>query len=303
VFLPRHNPIVAQETQQMQTVPIIVAFDQKETVALFTVNTIIDLIFLFDICLNFFTTFINSNGDEVTDLKVISNHYLRTYFITDFCGSFPVDNFYGRYADDDTTGKFLNLSDLFKLFRILRLGTIIRYMRAKDESKALIKLGQVTLYLLIWIHLTGCLYYTVATRNEEWIPVPDFVTGTTDLYDSSLLRRYITAYYHGMWLLKGNEVGPRDTESAMLGAICIILGSLITAILFGEMAVLMSNLNRRSTQFQSILDSTLTTMENMKLPKQLAHKILDYVTATQHSLSAQEEYESFRKFISPGLQH
>lgn len=284
------------------TVPLVAAFNEKETVTLFAVNTIIDFIFLGDIAMNFFTTFINSNGDEVTDLREISKHYLRTYFIVDFCGSFPIDNFYGRYADDKEVGEILNLSDLLKLVRILRLGRIIRFMRAKDEAKALIKLGQVTLYLLIWIHLTCCLYYSVATRNGDWIPVPDFVTGTTDLYESSLLRKYVTAYYHGMWLLKGNEVGPRDTETAMLGAILIILGSLITAILFGEMAVLMSNLNRRSTHFQSILDSTLTTMGNMKLPKPLANKILDYITATQHSLSAQEEYETFQKYISPGLQ-
>eukprot|EP00359_Climacostomum_virens_P009226 CAMPEP_0204918572 /NCGR_PEP_ID=MMETSP1397-20131031/16238_1 /ASSEMBLY_ACC=CAM_ASM_000891 /TAXON_ID=49980 /ORGANISM="Climacostomum Climacostomum virens, Strain Stock W-24" /LENGTH=950 /DNA_ID=CAMNT_0052091901 /DNA_START=48 /DNA_END=2900 /DNA_ORIENTATION=- len=284
------------------TVPMQVAFEEKETIALFTVNTIIDFIFLGDIVLNFFTTFINSNGDEVTDLKVIGKHYLRTYFLIDFCGSFPIDNFYNRYSGGTTAGQILTLSDLLKLIRILRLGRIIRFMRAKDETKALIKLAQVALYLLIWVHLTGCLYYAVVTRNEEWIPVPDFVTGTTNLYESDLLRKYVTAYYHGMWLLKGNEVGPIDTESAMLGAICTILGSLITAILFGEMAVLMSNLNRRETHFQSILDSTLTTMENMKLPKQLCNKILDYILATQHSLSAQEEYETFQKYISPRLQ-
>lgn len=285
------------------TVPIEVAFDVEDSLELFTLNTIIDLIFCFDIVLCFFTTFISSSGDEVTDVKEICKHYLCTYFFIDLFGSVPIDNFMGRYGDTQGVGDIFNLSDLLKLVRIMRLGRIIRFMRSKDNSKALIKLGQVTLYLLIWIHLTGCLYYAISTRNEEWIPVPDFVTGTTNLYESSLTRRYVTAYYHGMWLLKGNEVGPRDTEAAMLAAISIILGSLITAILFGEMAVLMSNLNRKATQFQSILDSTLTTMKHMKLPKALSDKILDYITATQHSLSVQEEYETFEKYISPGLQH
>ena len=46
------------------------------------------------------------------------------------------------------------------------------------------------------------------------------------------------------------------------------------------MAVLMSNLNRRQTKFQEILDGALTTMNNMKLPEHLTNNILDYITST-----------------------
>lgn len=34
-------------------------------------------------------------------------------------------------------------------------------------------------------------------------------------------------------------------------------------------------------------------MSNMKLPKDLTNDILNYITSTQSSLSAQEEYEMF----------
>jgi CRP-like cAMP-binding protein len=284
------------------TVPLFVAFEYRENDYLFSINTIIDFVFIADSVMNFFTTYINKNGDEVTDLKQISRNYLRFQFWIDFISCFPIDNFLRRYGPQSNAILVLNLSDLVRLIRILRLGRIIRYMRARDEAKALMKLGQVTLYLLIWIHLTACIWWALARQNGDWIPVPDFVTMTTTVFEDDLFTRYFTAFYHANWLLKGKEVGPKDTLMAFFASVLIIAGSLITAILFGEMAVLMSNLNRRQTQFQTILDSSLTTMENMKLPNELCNRILDYLTTTQSSLSAQEEYETFQKFISPTLQ-
>lgn len=72
-----------------------------------------------------------------------------------------------------------------------------------------------------------------------------------------------------MFLLIGGEVGPVKTVHAMMAGIAMIFGALITAVLFGEMAVLMSSLNRKSTRFQEIQDTANTAMKNMKLPEEL----------------------------------
>lgn len=80
----------------------------------------------------------------------------------------------------------MQLSDLLKLTRILRLGRIIRFTRARDDIKATLKLMQLTLYLIMWVHLTGCIWFLMIRGDEEWVPVPDFVTGVTDLYDRDI---------------------------------------------------------------------------------------------------------------------
>ena len=82
-------------------------------------------------------------------------------------------------------------------------------------------------------------------------------------------------------------MGPRVTIQAMMGGITMIFGALITAVLFGEMAVLMSNLNRKSTKFQVIQDTANTAMKNMKLPEDLQIKISDYLIYTQSMLDNQ----------------
>ena len=60
----------------------------------------------------------------------------------------------------------------------------------------------------------------------------------------------------------------------------MILGALIVSIMFGEMSVLMSNLNRRSVAFQNCTDTANTAMMNMKLPEELQLVIYDYLVYT-----------------------
>jgi len=134
------------------------------------------------------------------------------------------------------------------------------------------------LYLIMWVHLTGCLWYIIIKQDNEWLPVPDYITKTTDLYETSIWGKYFVSFYHAVWLLTGGEVGPRDNMQTSMASVLIIVGALITAVMFGEMAVLMSNLSQRSTKFQTLLDGSLTTMQNMHLPSYLINKILDYIT-------------------------
>ena len=45
----------------------------------------------------------------------------------------------------------------------------------------------------------------------------------------------------------GGEVGPRNATEACTGGVLILIGAMITAVMFGQMAVLMSNVNVKST--------------------------------------------------------
>ena len=102
-------------------------------------------------------------------------------------------------------------------------------------------------------------------------------------------------------MLVGGELQPRKTLDAFLSAILIVFGTLITSTLFGEIAVLMSNLNRKSTRFQEVQDTANTAMKNMKLPESVQIKISDYLIYTHAMLDTQEEYDRFESNLSPSL--
>jgi len=71
----------------------------------------------------------------------------------------------------------------------------------------------------------------------------------------------------------------------------MVLGALLNAILFGEISVLISNLNAKRAWFQNVMSSAMTTMHNIRVEPKLMHEILDFITDTQGSLSYQEEFE------------
>lgn len=73
------------------TVPIFVSFRIEETEEFFIVNSIIDVLFVADIILNFFSTYIDRNGEEVLDHKKIVKNYLKKAFFIDLVASLPLD--------------------------------------------------------------------------------------------------------------------------------------------------------------------------------------------------------------------
>ena len=115
------------------------------------------------------------------------------------------------------------------------------------------------------------MWFIIVSVDEVWIPPTDFIFFGTDIYndDVDIWWKYWISFYTAVFLLVGGEVGPRKPIDAAISSICIIIGAVITAVMFGEMAVLMANINRRSSNFQKILDTANTTMKNMKLPEQL----------------------------------
>jgi hypothetical protein len=175
------------------SIPFFVAFKPKEedTDYMFALNTIIDILFCADVVLNFYTTYIDHNGEEVLDQKKIVKRYLRFNFYIDLVASIPIDNFILVYGQNDSGSKTaLQLSDLLKLIRILRLGRIIRLMRAKDTFKSSMRLVMLVMYLFLWVHFTACFWFMIVSIEEEWVPVPDFFTGTSTIFNEDVWTQY-----------------------------------------------------------------------------------------------------------------
>jgi potassium voltage-gated channel Eag-related subfamily H protein 7 len=102
-------------------------------------------------------------------------------------------------------------------------------------------------------------------------------------------------------MLIGAEMGPVTNLQRIYTSVMIISGAIFQAVLFGEMAVLMSNLNAKTSRFQEIQDTTNTTMKNMKLPLTLQFAVTDYLVASQNKLDFRDEYDHFDQILAPSL--
>lgn len=72
------------------TLPISLGWTQFGT-NFKVVNILLEILFMFDVVLNFFTGYIRDDEVIVLDCKEARRHYLRTYFIPDLISSYPFD--------------------------------------------------------------------------------------------------------------------------------------------------------------------------------------------------------------------
>lgn len=57
------------------------------------------------------------------------------------------------------------------------------------------------------------------------------------------------------------------------------------------MAVVVQNLNKKSSEFLKKIDTANTAMKNMDLPEDLQSNVLNYIIFTQSSLDTKSEME------------
>ncbi len=79
-------------------------------------------------------------------------------------------------------------------------------------------------------------------------------------------------------------MGPRTNfELGFVGS-SMVAGAVINANIFGEMAVLVQMISRKSSRFQEQIDSSNTAMKNIRLTQDLQSNIRDYLIFTQSTL-------------------
>lgn len=255
-----------------------------------------------DVFINFRTTYVNSKtGEEIFDVKMITKNYLKGRFWIDILASLPMDVVTLIFAPSASNNIIFDLFGLLKLVRVLRLSRIIMYMNLKDDIKMSLKLVKLVFFLVMYIHCQGCAWQLIVKGNKQWIPPLDYVFVETHIYEESVSMQYWNAIYHSTLLLAGNDIGPRRDLQLIFCVTTLLICAIINANIFGNLAVLVSALNRKSTKFQEKLDTVNTAMKNMKLPEDTQKKVQNYIMSTQSTLDHQQEMDSFLNLISPSL--
>lgn len=68
-------------------------------------------------------------------------------------------------------------------------------------------------------------------------------------------------------MLVGIEILPQTHLQVAFCAIALLLGAMVTGIMFGEIAVVVSSLNRANSEFNSVMDVVNTSMKNFNIPQ------------------------------------
>ncbi|XP_039981406.1 potassium voltage-gated channel subfamily H member 5-like isoform X2 [Xiphias gladius] len=240
-------------------VPYNVSFKTKQNnLAWLVVDSVVDVIFLIDIVLNFHTTFVGPAGEVISDAKLIRMNYLKTWFVIDLLSCLPYDiiNAFENVDEDVITSAspashlressnfhrnttriedsvLPGLSSLFsslKVIRLLRLGRVARKLDHYLEYGAAVLVLLVCVFGLV-AHWLACIWYSIGDYE-----VIDETTNTikTDSWLYQLASSIGTPYRYnasgtGQW-----EGGP-NKDTLYISSLYFTMTSL-TTIGFGNIA-------------------------------------------------------------------
>lgn len=196
---------------------------------------------------------------------------------------------------------YLQMLGLLKLIRLTRLSRLIAYLNLKSEIKIAIKLAKLLFYLILYTHCIWWLWFYIVNDDESWIPPFENWDGKTDLYNQSPLHQYLVALYYSVLMLAGNDMLPQGIVQIVFSAIFVLVALIINAIIFGNLAVIVQQMNRKQSSFHEKMENATTTMRNMSIPELLQSKIQAYLISTQSTLDQQKEFDSFLQILSPSL--
>uniref|UniRef100_A0A3B5B694 Potassium voltage-gated channel subfamily H member 1-like n=1 Tax=Stegastes partitus TaxID=144197 RepID=A0A3B5B694_9TELE len=237
-------------------VPYNVSFKTKQNnVTWLVVDSIVDVIFLVDIVLNFHTTFVGPAGEVISDPKLIRMNYLKTWFVIDLLSCLPYDVINAfENVDEVSVWLFLKplsagapavrgqqegrekqkgISSLFSSLKVVRLLRLGRVARKLDHY---IEYGAAVLVLLVCVfglaaHWLACIWYSIGdyevideetniVRTDSWLYILAETVGTPYRFNAS---------GSGKW-----EGGP-NKDSVYITSLYFTMTSL-TSIGFGNIA-------------------------------------------------------------------
>ncbi|XP_041121355.1 potassium voltage-gated channel subfamily H member 5 [Polyodon spathula] len=282
-------------------VPYNVSFKTKQNnIAWLVLDSVVDVIFLVDIVLNFHTTFVGPGGEVISDPKLIRMNYLKTWFIIDLLSCLPYDIINAfENVDEGISSLFSSL----KVVRLLRLGRVARKLDHYLEYGAAVLVLLVCVFGLV-AHWLACIWYSIGDyevidevtntiKTDSWLCQLAESIGSPYRYNASGSGQweggpskdslYISSLYFTMTSLTtigfGN-IAPTTDGEKIFSVAMMMVGSLLYATIFGNVTTIFQQMYANTNRYHEMLNNVRDFLKLYQVPKGLSERVMDYIVST-----------------------
>ncbi|XP_028332040.1 potassium voltage-gated channel subfamily H member 6 [Gouania willdenowi] len=253
-------------------------------------DLMVDVLFIVDIIINLRTTYVDQNEEVVTQPWRIAKHYIKGWFPIDLFAAIPFDLLILRSGSDEMA----TLTSLLKTARLLRLVRVARKLDRYSEYGAAVLFLLMCTFVLI-AHWLACIWYAIG-----FVERPYTETGWLDnlaeqlgkAYNDSdsssgpsVKDKYVTALYFTLSSLTSvgfGNVSP-NTNSEKIFSICVmVIGSLMYASIFGNVAAIIQRLYSGTTRYHTQMLRVKEFIRFHQIPGSLRQRLEEYF---QHAWS------------------
>lgn len=165
-----------------------------------------------------------------------------------------------------------------RLLRLVRLLRVLRIIKVKPELRRwlqysrhanLFRLTRLVLGFFVLTHYTACIWYGGVASDEM-----KSQDSSTDAF-----HQYLLSFYMTLLVIMGQNFTLYDDTEYMFCILVSVSGSILMAVVFGNVAMLIANYYESQSSHQKKMEWLFASMNRMQLPLDLQTRITDYYQA------------------------
>lgn len=258
-------------------IPYQFAFKQEFTPGLISIWAVIDVVFIVDILLNFFTTH-RSQGFEVKDGRSTVRHYLKGRFTIDLIANFPFGLILWAAGDPLVYGISSVLAiRLLHLLRVNRMFLILdRWEALHWVNPGYIKVVKFGGFIGLVTHWIASLWFMIA--RMDGFPADSWVV-KAGIESAGPVAQYVRSLYWTittMTTVGYGDITPARTTEYLVAVLVMLMGASLYAFLIGTVASLLSNLNAPRSQHRERIQAVTRYLHGRGVPPELNSRVRNY---------------------------
>eukprot|EP00929_Paragymnodinium_shiwhaense_P092149 TRINITY_DN52022_c0_g2_i1.p1 TRINITY_DN52022_c0_g2~~TRINITY_DN52022_c0_g2_i1.p1 ORF type:complete len:843 (-),score=160.40 TRINITY_DN52022_c0_g2_i1:373-2901(-) len=285
---------------------------------LFFVNRGVDLVFLVDIFLQFFTMYpVAAAGGTMMEYRhhKIILRYLRTWFAIDFVSILPFDTI-GMLLESVAVAK-MKVVKVIRLLRLLKLARMTRCFRVMrrlevNMSTPYEKLNLCKFFALLAIisHWLACFWALPLLLVEEedglprWVDVfADMEQGTAVKTKDSVIRLYVASLYFSAYTITSvgyGDIGPLNFIERIINTVIVFISGVSWAYILGSICGIVGSMGLEHQEFRKSMDELNALMREHRLSQSLRRRVRTFFLATRQAQSNEQKALLYKK-MSPAL--
>ena len=243
---------------QTFALPFNLAFYPRSNDSESSADWVIDILFVIDMLLNFNVALPHPEEPSryITNRTEIAKAYMKGWFAIDLLACIPFDKIALRLVQDGGDTDNLQAFGLLKglrlprLLRLVRLLRVLKMLRINPGLKRwlqysrhanLLRLFRLVVMFLVVTHFMACIWEGIVVSGD-WKAI--------HVREDGVQHTYYTAFFACVLLVMGENIEPISNAEMVFSSFALLLGAVVMAIAFGNVAVLIANFTADTSAHQ-----------------------------------------------------